>query len=125
MKNTCNAGQIILYAGVVLGNAEWVLTLIYLASNKWESDVTRTACVIFLLAQPIFYWFMYTLYILNHPDIKDNSERFKKLALGPLYAFLQQVKCLSAFDTIYHRFEDLFSMREPFHLLTVENCFKV
>jgi len=68
---------------------------------------------------------MYTLYILNHPDIKDNSERFKSLALGPLYAFLQQIKCLSAFDTIYHKFEELFTMRESFHLLTIENCFKV
>ena len=50
MKNTCSAGQIMLYSGVVLGNAEWILTLIYLATNKWESGVTRTACVIFLLA---------------------------------------------------------------------------
>ena len=119
LKSTfANKGIIILLTGVVLGNAEWILTLVYLGTSKWESDATRTACGIFLVAQPAFYWFMYTLYILNHPDIRDGSERFKKLALGPLYALLQQLKVLSAIDPIYLKFEDWFGMREPFHLVT-------
>ena len=68
---------------------------------------------------------MYSLYIVNHPECRDNAERFKKLALGPVYAILQQTKLLSAVDPVYRKFEDMFGMREPFHLVTAENCFKV
>lgn len=74
--------------GVLLGNAEWIMCVLYLMTSEWASDATKTACLIFVLAQPVFYWFMYTLYIINHPDCRDASERFKKLALGPVYAIL-------------------------------------
>lgn len=58
--------MIILIIGVTLGNLEWLLTLIYLGSTQWGSDICKTACVIFLIAQPVFYWFMYSLYIIQH-----------------------------------------------------------
>jgi hypothetical protein len=64
--------------------------------------------VIFLLAQPLFYWFIFSIYILNHPDIRNTKERFKKLAVGPLYALLQQLKLLTAVDLVYLKFEDSF-----------------
>lgn len=50
LKIACSRGLIILIAGVILGNAEWILTLVYLFTSKWESDATKTACAIFLLA---------------------------------------------------------------------------
>lgn len=125
LKSCCSKGAITLILGVLLGNAEWILCLVYLMTSEFASPATKTACMIFVLAQPVFYWFMYTLYIINHPDCRDHAERFKKLALGPLYAILQQTKLLSAVDPIYRKFEEWFEMREPFHLLTVENCFKV
>jgi hypothetical protein len=50
LKITCSPGLVILITGFVLGNLEWILTLIYLTTSKWESDATKTACAIFLIA---------------------------------------------------------------------------
>jgi hypothetical protein len=50
LKSVPNKGMIILLTGVVLGNLEWILTLAYLLTSKWESDATKTACAIFLVA---------------------------------------------------------------------------
>ena len=125
LKAICSQGFLLLLVGFLLGNLEWLLCANYYLTNEFRNQSFRTACLIFVLAQPAFYWFMYTLYCVNHPDCRDNKERFKKLALGPVYAALQQTKILATFDGVYRWFEELFEMREPFHLLTIENCFKV
>lgn len=110
--------------GVVVGNAETLLSVIYLVTNKFANASAQLSCAVFILAQPLFTWFMYTLYIAQHNEVRSSAERFRKLAVGPLYTLGQWTKLLSASTTVYRRFEDCFGMREPFHLVTLENCFK-
>lgn len=78
-----------------------------------------------MLVQPAFYGFMYSLYIGQHGDCHSFKERIQKLVLSPIYALLQQTKLLGGVPLVHKKFEALFRFREPFHLLTLENCFKV
>jgi hypothetical protein len=47
------------------------------------------------------------------------------MLLAPIYAIMQQVKLLGGVEKIHDKFANLFGMKEPFHLITLENCFKV
>ena len=89
LKSCCSLGFILLMLGFLLGNAEWILAIVYFSSTEFAIAQTKTACFIFIVAQPAFYWFMYSLYIINHPDCRDGTERFKKIARAPLHACMQ------------------------------------
>ena len=68
---------------------------------------------------------MYTVYVGSHQDCDSAKDRFKKMALGPLYALTQQTKILGGIEKVHDKFANWFVMKEPFHLITLENCFKV
>ena len=123
--NFKSPGQIILIASVVLGNLEWLLTIIYAGSTNWNSSYARAACIFFIIAQPLFYLMIYSLYFLQHRQCQDRLERYKLLKYGPIYALLQQAKLLNAFDPIYEQFNQKIGESKNYIFLSKENCFRI
>ena len=50
MKTTCDQGLLILSAGVVLGNAETLLSVVYLSTSKFANASAQFACAVFIIA---------------------------------------------------------------------------
>ena len=50
LKSCCSKGFIILVLGVLLGNAEWILALVYYLTSDFAAQQTKTACFIFIVA---------------------------------------------------------------------------
>lgn len=61
-----NPGQIMLWFCVGLGNLEWLLTVVYCGASPWHTPMAKTACVFFILTQPLVYIALYSLYIVQH-----------------------------------------------------------
>jgi hypothetical protein len=59
-------GSIIIIAGIILGNLEWLLDMTFAFTIKFESPALSQAALVFVLAQPLWYWFMFTVYIASH-----------------------------------------------------------
>lgn len=57
--------------------------------------------------------------------IDNNKERFRMIALSPLYAVLQYLKLLGTFEKVHNYFVVKFKVQENIKLMTIENCFKV
>ena len=80
--------QVLIVTGIILGNIDWLLDLAYAASTTFENDALSRACLIFVIAQPVFYLFVFILYVASHPDTGTGKERCKKIVLSPLYMIL-------------------------------------
>lgn len=80
----------------------------------------------FIITQPLWYMFIYILYMGQHNDIRTGGERCKKIVIGPLFALAMQVKLLSGIDGIHHRFCVRFNTPDvKFNLMTLENLFRI
>ena len=62
-KTTISAGQIIIYAGILIGNLEWILSAFYAGTTLFPNASYQKACITFLVVQPAFYLFVYVLYV--------------------------------------------------------------
>ena len=128
-SSSVNTGKIIIYSGVVLGNLSWLMDIIYAisvgADEKWKDPSLRKACVVFIMAQPLFMLFTFTLYIIQHNEIETASDKVKKLIFGPVFTLLQHVKVLSAFEPVHDWFAKMIGYSESLHMLSLENSFKL
>ncbi len=78
-------GSIIIYIGIVLGNIEWILDILFALTTDFVSPALGQAAIVFLLAQPVWFWFMYTAYVGSHQEIDSGKERCSKLMWGSVY----------------------------------------
>jgi len=62
-KSTFTTGQAIIWLGIICGNVETLLCIIYAGSNKFESVYYKKACIVFIILQPLWYLFLYILYV--------------------------------------------------------------
>ena len=81
-------GYFVIYIGVILGILDWVTDIIYVSQTKFNSSGLRLGCLVFIFVQPLWYIFLYVLYVGAHSEIKGKGERLKKLCMAPLYSIL-------------------------------------
>ena len=84
-KQTFQSGSLIIWLGIVAGNAEGVLNIIYVLVTKFSNAQYAKACVTFILLQPIWYFFVYVLFIGQSLEIQTRSDRGKKILFAPVY----------------------------------------
>ena len=66
------SGKFLLWYGVVFGILDWVSDIIYVLSKTSQntdgmiSPALLNACVAFIIIQPIFYFFIHTVYMASH-----------------------------------------------------------
>lgn len=58
-----NPGQIILLLGIVLGNLEWLLLIIYCGVVEWESSSLKSLCVFLIILPLLIYPITFAFYI--------------------------------------------------------------
>ena len=57
------SGQIIIWLGIICGNLEVVLNVIYVINTKFQNKTYAKACVTFIVLEPLWYLFVYVLFI--------------------------------------------------------------
>ena len=62
-KKAFTTGQAIIWLGIICGNIEVLLCIIYAATNKFKNVSFQKACIVFIILQPVWYLFVYILYI--------------------------------------------------------------
>ena len=121
----CTPGLVFLWTGMILGNLEYLLYVVWGLATDFQSGTAGKACALFLLTQPLWSLFIYVLYIGQHADLA-NSDRCRKLAIGPLFMLAMQAKVLSGHDGVHRRFCARFDLSETkFALMTRENLYRV
>jgi hypothetical protein len=104
---------------------EIVLNLIYVATTKFKNERYAKACVTFIILQPVWYLFIYFLYMVQTEDTVKSEHRCKRIFFAPIYAVLQQFKLLSGIEILHKKFSIETHFDEKYPLMTLEGCFKV
>ena len=103
------------------------MNIIYLASADFdEHKSTRKACVVFVVLPPLWYFFIYVLYIGGHQDIEQTRERLIKILVGFLYMLFMQVKVFTGLDRFHRWFTNKYDL-DPlrFNLMQLESSYRV
>jgi len=125
-QSKCTAGKVFLWLGIILGNLEYAMYIIWALGADFTSGTTSKACWIFIICQPLWTMFIFLLYIGQHSEIRTGGSRCKKILLSPVFALAMQSKVLSGVDGIHHRFCIRFGLQETkFKLMTLENLFRI
>lgn len=126
MTSKCTPGQVFLTIGVVLGNLEYLAYIVWALTAEFPTNNASKICWVFIITQPLWSMFIYILYIGQHSDIRQGSERCSKIVISPLFALGMQSKLLSGFDGLHHRFCVRFGLPDvKFNLMTLENLYRV
>ena len=126
MAIKCTPGQVFLTVGIVLGNLEYLLYIVWGLSAEFQSPTAEKACWIFIITQPLWSMFVYILYMGQATDIREGGERCKKIGVGPLFALAMQSKLLASVDSIHHKFCVKFGVPDvKFNLMTLENLYRI
>ncbi len=118
-------GTLIIWVGIILGIADILTDIAYYKNATFTNASLQSACAVFILIQPIWYIFIYMVYIASHAEIHSTKERFIKLLGTPVFALLEYLKLLPGIERLHDFFSYLFSMTDKHKLLTIENCYKV
>ena len=117
--------DVLIWSAVVVGVLDWISDMAYVSSATFASDALHSACVTFVVAQPVWYIFMFVVYVASHEEIDSAKERAEKMCLALPYALLHQFKLMGSFETcnsfIYHKF----ARRDQFLLFNLENSYRV
>ena len=63
--------DVLISVGLIVGVMDWISDIIYLAVVEFEEASLNTAGVTFVLIQPVFYAFIFVVYILSHQEIEN------------------------------------------------------
>lgn len=116
---------IIIWYGVIFGILDWISDIAYYNNTVFYNQSLGNACLGFIVIQPIFYIFLFIIYMASSPQIDNNKERFRMILISPLYALLQYTKVLAAHERVHDYFLKKFNIKENMKLITLENCFRV
>ena len=122
----CTPGKVFLWTGIIIGNLEWYLYLLWAGTTDYETDTGPKIAWILLITQPLWAMFIFILYMGQHSDIRTGSERCKKIGISPIFMVAHQTKLLSGVDQIHHRFTIFFGLPElKFKLMALESLYRL
>ena len=85
----CTPGKIFLWTGIIFGNLEWLIYIIWAMTADFDTSTGSKVCWIFIITQPLWAMFIYILYIGQHSDIRTGGERCNKILISPLFMLAQ------------------------------------
>ena len=103
MNNRC-CGHCFLYLGIVVGFLDWLLDMIYAMTASFSNTAIQSGIVAFVLIQPLWYLFLFIVYMMSHPNTDGVKQRVRFILLAPLYALLMQMKLVSGTRWFYSKF---------------------
>lgn len=100
--------KFILIYGFIIGLLQWLLDIAYYSESEFVNNSLKNGCLVFIFMQPVWYIFIYFVYIASHTDIGTARERTIKMLITPIYAILQYFKVLAVSDRIHTMFISYF-----------------
>ena len=118
-------GTFIIWAGIALGILDVLTDIAYYSKASFANTSLKSGCLVFIFFQPVWYFFIYLVYIASHTEISSGKERTIKLLIAPIYLALQYLKLLPGIERVHYLFSYMFSFSEKHKFLTLENCYKL
>jgi hypothetical protein len=87
-------GPCIIWFGVLLGILDWFTDVLYNTNSKFSSNELKNAQRTFLMIQPLWYFFLFAVYVGSHTEIQGTGSRAKALLLAPVFMVLQMTKLM-------------------------------
>jgi hypothetical protein len=117
--------QVIIWSGVILGILDWLSDLVYASTAEFATSGGKRACISFIIMQPLWYVFMFVVYVVSHEEIGLAKERCEKVLLSIPYAGLQWFKLMGSFEQFNEFIYEKFSRRDQFLLFNLENSYRI
>ena len=126
MSNKITPGQIVIWLGMVLGNLETLICLLYAAFVPFASNGYMKAFMVFFIGQPLWYFFIFALYMATQGDRIAAGKRCCYIGNAFVYFLVMWTKLLAGSER-FHRWALLrMSVDETeFQLMSLESCFRV
>ena len=77
--------HVLIWYGVIFGILDWISDIVYFGSVKFHNDTLKSACCTFIVIQPIWYIFLYGVYVASHSSIEGRCERLRLILIAPIY----------------------------------------
>ena len=77
----------IIWSGIALGILDWLTDMVYCSNVEFASGSIKSACVTFIAFQPIWYVFMFVVYVGSHEALEKEDKKSKMVIAIP-YAVL-------------------------------------
>ena len=91
-----------LFTGIVLGNIEWLCTILYTATTDFTPyENTYKACVVFVLLPLLMYLFIYICYFASHQGIETDRQRTRLLLFSLPFSVVLQFKVFTGVDRFH------------------------
>ena len=110
----------------MLGNLETLCCAIYLFTTDFESPGLKKACFVFFIGQPLWYCFIYVLYMGSAGEAAPCGTRCCYILLAVVYYLTMWAKLLAGSER-FHRWTlaRLGIDETAYQLMSLENCFRV
>ena len=102
MTNKITPGQIVIWLGILLGNLETFFCLLYAIAVPFDSSGIKKAFLIFFIGQPIWYFFIYALYMATQGERVSASSRVCYILNAFVYYLVMWFKLLAGSER-FHR----------------------
>ena len=93
-------GSFIIWFGILIGILDIVIDILYYIKTDFANQSLKIGCIVFIIILPIWYMFIYIVYVASNTDIDTKKERAIKIILAPLYGILLFSKVLPGFERI-------------------------
>jgi hypothetical protein len=70
-----SVSDLIIWSGVSLGILDWLTDMTYYSNVEFASGSLRMACIICIMAQPIWYLFMFLVYVGSHESLEKAEKK--------------------------------------------------
>ena len=74
---------LLLWYGIIFGMLDWISDIVYYSHIPFHNSSLKAACIVFIILQPIWYIFLYIVYVASHPEIDSHRDRIIKDADRP------------------------------------------
>lgn len=118
-------GNTILFWGFLFALLAYVFDIILYLDTSVSSPSVANAALAFIMLQPLWYLFHYTVYVVSHPESRDHKCFY--IAISPLFMAFMIVPVLPSFKRVYEWFTLKFRMSDnsKLYMFTLDNVFKI
>eukprot|EP00357_Protocruzia_adherens_P030569 CAMPEP_0115019876 /NCGR_PEP_ID=MMETSP0216-20121206/29740_1 /TAXON_ID=223996 /ORGANISM="Protocruzia adherens, Strain Boccale" /LENGTH=1212 /DNA_ID=CAMNT_0002391501 /DNA_START=210 /DNA_END=3848 /DNA_ORIENTATION=+ len=115
-------------AGIFVGLADEASDVVYVVYEDFDIPVMRYLCGLFVIIQPLWYYFIFLMYYTSNVKIRINPvmKIVRGFLLALVYALLMELRLLSGVRVINRAFSRFAGLPlEDFRLLNMENCWRL
>lgn len=116
--------DLVIFAGIALGILDWLTDMIYASNVEFASAGMKSACVTFIVFQPVWYIFMFVVYVGSHEALEKEDKK-QKMVIAIPFAVLHWLKLMGGNENYNRQIADKFRKQDQFQFFNIENSYRI